>query len=107
MGYLSGFGGAEQKGSMTMDSATIEDKLLTAYVRNNGKVAINFDSLYVNGIKKSFFVHIEDIPIKGPLNEGQIAIIRYYDEGFISGQNYEFKLVSKEGIQLIFNLKTK
>ncbi len=107
MGYLGNFGGAEPKGSMTLDSAIIEENIeLTAYIRNNGKSSLNFDSVYINGIKRDFLIQINDVPTKGPFNEGQVAVLYYFGE-FIIGQTYEIKVITKEGVQLIFSLKPK
>lgn len=107
MGYLGNFGGMEDKGSIVLDSATLTRDTLYAYIRNNGKTSINFDSIYVNKVKTAFLVfNTEETPLEEPLKEGQVAILYCYSD-FNSAQTYEFKVISKEGVQLVFNLKPK
>lgn len=106
MGYLGNFSGVEEISSLSLDSADIDGNLLTAYIRNTGKKSVVFDTIYVNGEKqlKSPLIYINDVYTEGELKEGEVAMV-LYSTNFVSGQNYEIKLICKDASKITFNVK--
>lgn len=136
MGYLGGFGGTEQMGSMSIDSQTATDGtggsgIITAYVRNTGKTTIEFDIIYVEGVQYTYETGDTDgVPSTGgefavsvdgtaqqTLDEGDIAKVVIEDKDidetstggdiFVAGKTYEVKIVAADNTQVSFSVKVE
>jgi len=101
MGYLGGFGGTETLGSMSLDTASVASGVVTAYLRNTGKVALTVDAVYVDGTKLS-----TTPPTNPPLIlEGGVGEITFTINPFVGGTTYTIKIVCKDNTQISFSVK--
>lgn len=111
MGYLGNFGESEGKGSMLLESANI-NIYLSAYIKNNGQGTLIIDTIYIDNVKQAIKPKILIDGVNSPdgsLKEGETAEIIYYysPNGYTTGKTYSIKLVSKDGVQLTFNVKAE
>ena len=105
MGYMGGFGGTDTLGAMSIDQATLEvgtTNVLTVNVRNIGKTAITFDTVYFEGSSITFTANPST-----PLPEGDVATITCNPTTIVAGTTYSVKIIGADNTQVSFTVKAK
>ena len=90
------------RGTISLDTASINQNELTAYIRNLGDSSIEIDKVYVEGAGYSIEINgpgVGDDVIQAS-EMGNITVV--IPGGFIDGKNYEFKVFTKDNLQLSF-----
>ena len=104
MGYLGGLGGTSRQGAVSLDSASLNGTthVMTAYVRNIGKGAVDFDNVYVDGVL------VPDGNVTAtpdPVPEGEVSEVTVTFWAFETPKTYEVKIVAEDNTQLAFSVK--
>ena len=104
MGYLGGLGGTSRQGAVSLDSASLNGTthVMTAYVRNIGKGAVDFDNIYVDGVL------VPDGNVTAtpdPVPEGEVSEVIVTFWAFETPKTYEVKIVAEDNTQLAFSVK--
>lgn len=136
MGYLGGFGGTEQLGSMSVDessatagyydsaTSTYHPGNITVYVRNIGKTTIDLTNgegaqVYIDGQMAHKWNVSDTDEATITIEEGDIQGVRItpYDPNIDSqssdspmleaGKTYEIKMIAADNTQVSFNVKAK
>lgn len=98
------------RGTISLDTASINQNELTAYIRNLGDSSIEIDKVYMEGVPVEGAGY--SIEINGPSvgddviqasEMGNITVV--IPGGFIDGKNYEFKVFTKDNLQFSFTEK--
>ena len=96
-GYLGKLPDLNQRGSMFLESVSItsdHDGCLNLYVKNTGKIMLQPQVIYIDGIQSKI-----DCP---PPNSGETGLITWSYPGFEQGGSYSVKLFFTDNTQLSF-----
>jgi FlaG/FlaF family flagellin (archaellin) len=115
MGYIGGFSGPEQIGTIITDESRGNSTCIIAHVRNIGDIRINITTVYVDGEKACLYNVTQWGEGKEAgwvdLSEGMVAEVyidlddNAEDMDFVSGRNYDVKLVASDNTQTGFSVK--
>ena len=115
MGYIGGFGGPEEIGTIITDESMGNSSCIVAHVRNIGEVRVNVTTAYVDGERARLYneTQWEQAMDAGwvDLSEGMVAAIYIdlddnpNDEDFVPGRRYDVKLVASDNTQTGFSVK--
>lgn len=115
MGYIGGFSGPEQVGTIVTDESRGNSSCIVAHVRNIGEISVNLTTVYIDGERA--FIYNKTQWEQGievgwvDLSEGMVAEIfidlddDHDDSDFITGRSYEVKLVASDNTQTSFSVK--
>ncbi len=96
---------------MVLDSSTINENTMTAYVRNVGTSTINIDSAYINSKHITGTGYLFEINGPGTgddeIHGGEVASITIQiPDGFQVGTSYRVKVISRDNSRLEFQEST-
>jgi hypothetical protein len=105
MGYLGGLGGGSNIGTLSLDTATANatTNTITAYLRNIGRSAVDFDIAYVEGVQvpaANFSASPDPLPVEGVCTV-TVGV------NLSSGSTYDVKVIATDNTQLSFSVKAK
>ncbi|MBD3205902.1 hypothetical protein GF319_06115 [Candidatus Bathyarchaeota archaeon] len=115
MGYIGGFSGPEQIGTIITDESRGNSTCIVAHVRNIGDIPVNITTVYVDGERGCLYNKTqwgEDTEAGWVhLSEGMVAEVyidldvNSEDTDFFSGRSYDIKLVASDNTQTGFSVK--
>jgi hypothetical protein len=112
MGFLGGLGGSQTPGAFSLDSASCDVDVATAFVRNIGKGTLTLDKAYIDGMEatdEGYSFKVDNGTLAdNPITEGAVGKVTLEKtDGFEVGKTYEIKLVARDNTQLTFTVKCK